>query len=737
MRKSTFDYAAAKQAGYSDDEIMSHLSEINPKFDIQAATESGYSPQEINEYLSSYKPKKSKLEKGARVAGQYALGAAENILLPYELAVAPLASKEAQTAQYRGDIGEDIENMLVQKSTGVWDEKDEELLKHLQNQIQNPEASEKYINTADIGVRGLAEKITGEDLHPEGFLEKAASWAGFIKNPKNLMEIAKTGIKPKELIKAIAPSGKEALRGIGAGIALEEAEQGNYGPIGTMASAIIGDVIGGKVAGAGKSIGKFVASPKKTLAEAASKFTSKDKVALQKQIIKDFRDSGIQADLGSLTDNNLVKWTQSRLAQSGLTGRAFDDLRESITNQIKNEYKILAEGLGEAKFATQHEAGEALRETIKRTREADLAATRQLYSNADKALKEKAFVPSQRLASAVESLEKQLKPGAIKSTEQTSVLSALGKLKNDLFDTSGKLMYADVKDLMNNKIALNDIINYEVQGGAKQLLKGIVSEIDRAIISHGKQNPTFAKNYINANKRFSEHAKTFRNKEVDQLLRASDPVQLLNKMNSVQGIRTIEKILSKTPQGKETFNNLKRLKVDKAIGENLVDSTTQQVKLGTFSKLLEKGNNKEIFKEILGKEGFKRLEKLQKNSGKLAETAQKFFNSSKSGATLEDMAIVGKAFSDMAHLFAGNPWPIVKMAGGILGARYLTKLMTDANFLKMVEEAVLASEKNNTNQLISIGEELSSLIKAAMLESQNLNTTSEAQSEKNIYPKNA
>ncbi len=676
---------------------------------------------------SQQKPERSLAQKGGRLGSQFLIGAAENALMPYELGVAPLASKEAQQVPYRENLGEDIENLLIQKQSGDWNEKDEEFLQNLQEQMLHPEKSEQFIQTADLGVRGLAEKATGLDLHPEGILEKAAGWTGFIKNPKNIKSIVQAGLNPKDLFKAIAPTGTEALRGLGAGAALQIAEQGEFGPIGTMAAVVAGDVLGGGIAAGAKGAGKLITKPKETLAELASKFTAADKRELQKEIIKDFRDSGIQADLGSLTDNNLVKFTQSRLAQSGLTGKALDELREQTTNQIKNEYRALAESLGEAKYATTHEAGETLKEGIKTIRDADLAATRQLYQNAEKAMKDKAYVPSQRLASAIDSLEKKLRPGTIKSTEQQAVLNSLEKLKQDLYDSSGNLMYANVKELMNNKIALNDIINYEVQGGSKQLLKEIVGEIDRAIISHGKENPSFAKNYVNANKKFSEHARTFRSKDVEQLLRTPDPAQLLNKMNSVHGIRSIEKVLSKSPQGKEIFNGLKRLKLDKAIGDNLVDSTTQQVKLGTFSKLLEKGKNKEIFKEILGKESFKRLEKLQKNSGKLAETAQKFFNSSKTGSTLEDVALIGKTFTDLANIFAGNPWPLVRTAGAITGGRYLTRLIADPTFLKLVEEAIIAGEKNDTNLLLRIGERLVDPIKAAMIQSQDLSNESQSE----------
>lgn len=705
--KSNFDYEGAKQAGYSDEEITSHLSERYPKFDIQAAQESGYSPEEINQHLSTYKPKKSLAEKSARIGAQLGLGVIEGSPagIAYDVGVAPASSRGLYTFNELQRMGEDIEWLAeknVGKSVEDWPEKDQELYNSLTERIQNPKkVSEEYENAPDLSIRGIASSVTGQDLHPEGILEKAAHWTGFIKNPKNIGELGKIGLKPKDLVKAIVPTGTDTLRGLSAGTALQMAEEGNLGPIGTMAAAIAGDLIGGGASAAMKGTKELVTKPKETLARVAASFTPKDKVNLQKEIIKEFRDSGIQADVGTLTDSNLLKWTQSRLAQSGLTGKALDEFKHELTGQIKEQYHSLAESLGEARFATNHEAGEVAKTWMKSIRDSDLGEVRKLYESANKSLKEGAAADSRKLASAINKLEKNLKPGQLKSNEQTSVLSALEKLKRDIYDSEGNLLYGKVKDLMNNKIAINDIINYEVQGGAKQLLKGIVSEIDRAIVSHGKENSKFSKSFVEANKRFSQHAKTFRNKMADQMLRAEDPSQIINKMNSVQGIRSIEKILSKNPAGAEIFDSLKRLKLDKVIGDNLVDSTSQQVKLGTFSKLLEKGKNKEIVKEILGQQPFKRLERLQKNAGRLADAAQKFYNASKSGVVAADAAVLAKGLGDIAAVLAGNPWPLLKTTTGILASRKLSNLLADPTFLKLVEDVILASEKGGQQELFN------------------------------------
>jgi hypothetical protein len=213
-------YQTARDQGYSDSEIYDFLR-THPSYSdkIREAEEEGYSSEDISSFLSTYtpskkekKPKRSTLEKGARVAAQYGIGAAESALLPYEVAVAPLSSKDAQNAAYRETLSEDLERLMDQKQSGDWDDQDENLLQSIIEQIKDPRKSEEFAQTANIGVRGLAEKASGVDLKPEGALEKAASWAGFIKDPKKITELAKSGISSKELIKAVSPTGKEAMR---------------------------------------------------------------------------------------------------------------------------------------------------------------------------------------------------------------------------------------------------------------------------------------------------------------------------------------------------------------------------------------------------------------------------------------------------------------------------------------------------------------------------------------------
>lgn len=702
-----FDYQGARNAGYSDEEIMSHLSQSNPKFDVNSATQAGYSPQEINEHLASYSPKKSVAEKTGRIGTQLGIGALENALLPYEIAAAPLASKDAQMVEYRQRLFEDLEWLGEKKMRGDYDENDKAREAEIISQINDPEKAEPFVHTADVGVRGLLEKATGQDLKPQGILEKSAHWMGFLKNPKNAKELIKSGVTPKEIISAMTP-GKTAARSLGAGTALEFAEQGKFGPLGTLASAITGDLIGGGFSGAVKGI----ANPKRTLAQGAA-LLSNSKSAIKNEMQHAASESGFTKDIGTLTNSNLVKMIQARLAASGLTGKPLEELRKKMTSEVVNEYKAIADELGEARFQSGFEAGEIAREEIKRAMDADKAIHTDLYGKFNKRIGASSKVSPSNALRAVMRMERDLMPGSVKSPEQQSVLNELSKLKEEFLGQDGRANPTSVQALVNNKRALQNFVDYELAGGEKNRFKKIIEEIDKDIISYSVKDPEAIKLFIQANKKFKDHTDKFRNSNINNIMTSRNPESATSKMNTVQGIRDMRNSLSNTPEGRKTFDNLARMKLDQILGDNLVNNVTEQLKSGRFLNALEKPKNRDLIKEILSPEAYKRLVRLHAHVSELAESANKFLNASQSATAAADLAGAGSILMGLYGLLSGNPW-LASGAGGIIAARQGAKLLADEKFLKMAEEAIEAARKSNVSQMSQVAKKINSHVQEAI-----------------------
>lgn len=190
---------------------------------------------------------------------------------------------------------------------------------------------------------------------------------------------------------------------------------------------------------------------------------------------------------------------------------------------------------------------------------------------------------------------------------------------------------------------------------------------------------------------------------LDTLIKKKNPTQIFNMTNSVDGIKSLERLLDKTPEGKEIVDGLKRLKFEKMIGENMTDSVTKQLKTGTFSKLLEKGNNREIAQHILGKEGYKDFVYLQDHSSQLSKSAQKFFNSSKTATTMRD---ISKVSSVLIGFATGNWWLPASVLGSMTSGKVVAKFISDPEFLGMVKDAILANENNDVKLLDSAWREI-------------------------------
>jgi len=929
-----FDLTAAYNSGYSAHEIadylgkqtqassnnslnssnnfdFSSLSKKHPNFDFQSAVDAGYSPEEIQGFLNKNKPKKSLAEKSARIAEQYALGLAENALLPYEIAVAPLASKEAQNMQYRETLSDDLERLMDQKAMGQWDEQDQALYDSIVEQILDPRKSMQNVQTADIGIRGLAEKVTGQDLHPEGILEKAANWSGFIKDPKKIAEIAKLGFKPKEIVKNALPGFTDISRGLSAGTALEMAEEGQFGPLGHLSAALVGDIVGHSP----KGIYNVAKNPKKSAAQFlnfATRSNSKNKIATE--LLSDFNKSGMKMDAGTLTQSPLVQMIQARLTASGLTGEALDNLRKELSNQVFREYETILKDIGELSFENSYQASEAIKDALKveeqslnidrdlsrrgrslqgRVDMADRPAYQQeLFQRISPNETEFHYQTGENLKTAAENIKEPLKnefrqrwsnfgeqisqipsgpqaelveqlrnfvdshAGSLllgESAAEAKVLRSAENLLNQLSTETGELIGVSLEDLRKTKTTLGDIANWEVgHSDFQSSFKKLTSDVDAAIRrTLERESPQLLNEFEILNSEYSSFKDLFENKNLKSLFepknqnynsiyneftsnpdklravedifynnprgveltnelkreyaqrtldkpnltdkdirnlghvlgpefeedmmnfvrarerdlanpnpapraqnslnirpstenpsgqtlqpgrvketgvkRAEDnlrkktyehlskksPEQIMKQMDTIKGIQKLKRVLNLTPEGKDLFKKLKRFKLAEIIDNKMIDSLNGNIKLGTFTNLLNNKKTREIVKELVGKEAYDKIRLLQKNSKSLMQSANKFMNASQSATSLIDMGLIGAATTGV---LSGNFALAVPAIAKIGGSYVLANLLADPVFLKELEKAVLTKNpKKFQKYLLS----MKPIVEKSLIESKN------------------
>lgn len=965
-----FDYEGAKKAGYSDDEIKSFISEYKPEkkpenssqdrgffgnikknftdsflnnktkdqeieepekinsglvnkipnFDVKGAINAGYSTNEINEFLRENQPERSLIEKGTRVGSQYGLGAIEGSPpgLAYDLLVAPAGSATAQDISKRqilGEIQEDI--MSEKKPESVSDlffgkaydpikqlftgEPSKPLSKEQESELKNiRENLEKHPEIPDqnLSIRGVAEKISGVDLHPEGWAEKAVQWMGFIKNPKNL--------NPKEVTKFFIPTAKEAFRGATAGAALELAEQGKFGPVGTLTAAVIGDIVGH----APQATMNIIKNPKQYAAEFFNFFTrDNNKTAWKKQFIDEANKAGIQLDIGSLTDSGLIKMAQARAAASGLTGEALHNFQQELSNQVIREYENIITDLGDMKFENDFHASEAIKEALKvqeielnipknesdksrslqgrvqiqdrpdyqmnlleRISPQEFASSGQAgrtlkivaeeikdpikndfnarWTDLKQGVNEIPTGPQGRLGRELRNFVEQNRGSLLlgESSAEFGVVTAAERLANELLAEGGELGVS-LTELMQTKTTLADLANWEFggsnfQSAYKRLVQLVDEAIERTLQTY---NPELLEVFTNLKDEYSAYKDIFENKNVlplfepknrnfnaihnsfatnpdklrslEQILSLSpqgenilnavkrdfaqeiitnprvtereirnlanilgpefnqditnfsrerqlhienpinrpapqqriginaqapetiggtslsgrvketgvkeaeiglkkkmydflknkDSKQIMKLMDSIEGIRKLKRVLTLNDSGTRLFNELSRYKLAELIDKNMTNQINGKVKLGTFSNLLKSSENKAIVKELIGNEAFNRLDRLQKMSGKLAESANRFLNTSQSGTTLTDIGLIGTAATG---ILTGNPFLALPAIAKVGGTRVLATLFADKEFLKHLEHAIIT---NNPKKFTDFLEKMRPSVEEAIL----------------------
>ncbi len=863
---------------------------------------------------------KSYLQKGLGIAKQFGLGMLEAAIFPYEVIAGVVSQPKVQEFMYRQNLLDSIDRFQDAKEIGgflgreePWNEEDEKTLESLYEQVRNPEKAKEFIKDTDISIRGAIEKSTGMNLHPEGALEKAANWLGFLKNPKELLKL---GTNPKDIMKAVMP-GKDIARSVGAGTTLQIAEEGEYGPLGTLGAAIIGDLGGGGVPG----ILKGLSQPKKSLASLTNLVTGGNtKKTWTKQIIQDAEKSGVQLDAGTLTNSNLIRMVQARAAQSGLSGQALDNFRKDLSQQIVGKYGDVADKFGSLSFENNYQASQAIKDFVKNeekglfqkferntktegrslqgriaTQQADKYEQRLLDRISPKEV-ENSSVAGKTLKTVAEEIKSPIKeefkkrwenfneeikqvpsgpqPILARSMEQFvrnnegslllgvssaehKVVQAAQDLRDSLMTKDGSLHGVSLQNLIKTKRTLADVADYEFGGSNfKSSYKKLVSDIDHAVEETlGQVNPELSQQYKQLNAEYSKFKDTFENdnvrllferknndynsiyngfttnpdklrsleemminnskgkelvneikrdyakrvveksnlserdlrnlanvlgpemesliedfskarqqalestkprakigkslgtqvelpktqggkpitkakqatehvqKKLYEYIKDKDPERIMKMMDTVQDIRKLKNALSLTKDGKELFKKLTRYKLFEMIDKNMMDGIKENVKLGTFSNLFKSSKSKAIVKELVGPEAFEQIQLLQKNAGRLAASADKFYNASKSGTTIADVAIVG---SLMTGIFTGNAFMALSAASTIGGIKIAGHLLTDKKFLQYLKEAVMIdNQKNFQNLLKKMKSHVEEASAKAFLDSQRTEILSE------------
>lgn len=358
---------SARKQGFSDDEIVEFLKQETQ----EQIEEKKLEEAEAYEDMPTW-------QKAARLPGMFALGSvlSKPMTWVYDLSVSPLASKSAQTQAYRQLMGEEVERIQELEAMGLADNEDRAILTSFKRQLSGEHSTDPYVQTANLTIPSLIAATTGVDTDPKGIFEKGAMFLGFMRGggltPRGVANQARAVWKePVKEIKAMLPPGSDLARASGAAAAWQAAEDGGAGPAGTIAATIFGDLMGAAALASGKGAinltrgtAKAIMNPRQALARATGRWAGNSKKAWQDELIREAKEAGVQLDVGTLTDSNMIKGLQTKLAQSSLVGEELDNFRRNMSQQIVNEYNAIADTAGDVRFNTSQQAIDSIVETI-------------------------------------------------------------------------------------------------------------------------------------------------------------------------------------------------------------------------------------------------------------------------------------------------------------------------------------------------------------------------------------
>lgn len=611
--------------------LKSNRELFESHFPAEQLADEPSAPKSNKELFESHFPEeRTYLEKAGRLAAQVGIGAASSTPagIAYNLAVAPLASKGAQTGAYRQMLVDELEQLDELKSRQGLSPQEQSIYDFTLEQLQTASKSEPFVQTIDASLTDLAGKATGTNLEPEDFAEKAAQWYGFVKDPKKLIEagksLGKSGLNAKEIMKFVAP-GEEAFRSLGAAGGLQMAESGQLGPLGQITSAVLGDLIGG---GLGKIASR---SPQETIAKATKALIrpKAEQAAITKDFIQEAKASGLQLNAGSITDSPMLKMIEARLSQSGLTGTALENARKNLTQGVMSEYKRVADATGSAAFENRAQAANAIFEAIgsearvfgnpnaksgrlftvssrahpeyenilldsispNATKNSYLGGENlktvadeikrpiqkefnEAWRQFDQAVDQIPTGPQPELAKKMKNFVEDHTKSLVKgiSPAEDSVINAAEKLHKAL-SVEGGLHEISVRELMDTKRTLNSVADYEIgRSNFKSAFKYLSKEVDSAIHEAIEvASPELSQAYKELNANYSSFKETFENKNVVKLFEPKN-----HNYNSIydsyvsnlDSLKSLEGVLGNSPQGKQALDQIKRDVVEKAIAQN-------------------------------------------------------------------------------------------------------------------------------------------------------------------------
>lgn len=320
------------------------------------------------------------------------------------------------------------------------------------------------------------------------------------------------------------------------------------------------------------------------------------------------QDLGIDLPASALTDSKLTGLMDQFVGKTPYFG-----------NKLGNKYAKAQEQTKEALEDIYEQVGP------KRTPEVE-AQRQRLYDLRTKELPEGAAIKPTHLDAAIDNIKID---SAILSDDEKKLLNSLetikknirpeSKLVSNLGPIKMPLSPLSIQTLMGTKTSLNNIIKWDTKEGVRDQLRKVQHAVAEDLAEYGKQNPSWYKRLVDADKFYASVAK--------------------------------------------------REKLENQLGKS-INPSTGDLGYAALSKGINAPKQAKLMKHELGKEVYAKIDKLGKVSRAMAVKNRAIPNPSGTAPTAAIIGYLGNAYSP-------------ETLGAIVGTAAATKLLTDKKFLDL------------------------------------------------------
>jgi hypothetical protein len=611
------------------------------------------------------------------------------------------------------------------------------------------------------------EKLAGRELEPkEGdIIGKILTTAGELGAPLPIPggALLKPGLKGLAI-----KAGREVATAGGAAAALhltpELAEEGTVGRVGEdivkiMLGGHLGSKLGTKASKIAKDVGNLASQgrykdilmkPVEAITEIPIKGAAKIaslKATPNVETLNLAKKHGVEVPFNVGMGSTPLNFMKNNFLKSMFVSDAYKKvLRDADTSMI-NKVKESIDTLGTSTLKP-NEASAEYRHFLKEDEKRLMKESNIIYDEAQKSLNPTDVVLPKNTINSIDSMKELLMRdiqspatkriagvigniaqswGILPSSKSLKELEDNPKLIEGVLSAFKKQQQPISLERLNGvRKELYNIIDYDPGvRGVEAYLSKLTRDITKDIESSSNQE--FVSKWKEANKFYRNNiASRFRTDLSRSIMTGEIPIEAFNKMNSVENIKTLEKIAGESPKGKEIFDALKKAKV-----KEIIEKTAQHgleegsLRTAAFANLFEKGEKgQEILKELLGSTEYNKLADIAHIAREFSKSGSELLNTSGTALASADIGRIDKMVSLILGTVFGagigaatGPGALIGAATGIGTPYLLSRLIVNPKFVNQARAYAIARQQGKDKYATTL---LNNLIKIAKAEAPHI-----------------